>query len=56
MGSPVTASPETRAPRWVRALVAHDPVLSDLILRAYLLRRSLLIQEESGFRIIGSCY
>src|ERR1700731_1399889 len=40
----------------VRALVAHDPVLSDLILRAYLLRRSLLIQQESGFRIIGSCY
>ena len=40
----------------VRALVVHDPVLSDLILRAYLLRRSLLIQEESGFRIIGSCY
>jgi thioredoxin reductase (NADPH) len=40
----------------VRALVAHDPALSDLILRAYLLRRSLLIQEESGFRIIGSCY
>ena len=33
----------------VRALVAHDPVLSDLILRAYLLRRSLLIQE--GIRI-----
>ena len=40
----------------VRALVAHDPVLSDLILRAYLWRRSLLIQEGSGFRIIGSCY
>ena len=40
----------------VRALVAHDPVLSDLILRAYLVRRSLLIQQESGFRIIGSCY
>ncbi|MDF3340977.1 FAD-dependent oxidoreductase [Mycolicibacterium septicum] len=40
----------------VRALVVHDPVLSDLILRAYLLRRSLLIQEESGFRIVGSCY
>ncbi len=40
----------------VRTLVAHDPVLSDLILRAYLLRRSLLIQEGSGFRIIGSCY
>jgi thioredoxin reductase (NADPH) len=40
----------------VRALVAHDPALSDLILRAYLCRRSLLIQEGSGFRIIGSCY
>ena len=40
----------------VRALVTHDPVLSDLILCAYLVRRSLLIREESGFRIIGSCY
>ncbi|MDT5007110.1 MAG: thioredoxin reductase, partial [Mycobacterium sp.] len=40
----------------VRALVAHDPALSDLILRAYLCRRSLLIQEGSGFRIIGSCF
>ena len=40
----------------VRALVAHDPALSDLILRAYLWRRCLLIQEGSGFRIIGSCY
>jgi thioredoxin reductase (NADPH) len=40
----------------VRALVAHDPALSDLILCAYLLRRSLLIQEGIGFRIIGSCY
>jgi thioredoxin reductase (NADPH) len=40
----------------VRALVAHDPALSDLILRAYLVRRSLLIQEGTGFRIIGSCY
>ncbi|MFD9665147.1 FAD-dependent oxidoreductase [Rhodococcus sp. NPDC059968] len=40
----------------VRALVAHDPVLSDLILRAYLVRRHLLIGLGSGFRIIGSCY
>ncbi|BBX02029.1 thioredoxin reductase [Mycolicibacterium moriokaense] len=40
----------------VRALVGHDPVLSDLILRAYLVRRSLLIQDGTGFRIIGSCY
>src|SRR6185312_10017203 len=52
-------APSKRARRWsarVRALVAHDPVLSDLILRAYLMRRSLLIQEGTGFRIIGSCY
>ncbi len=40
----------------VRGLVAHDPVLSDLILRAYLVRRHLLIGLGSGFRIIGSCY
>src|ERR1700712_4004595 len=40
----------------VRTLVAHDPALSDLILRAFLLRRSLLIQEGSGLRIIGSCF
>lgn len=40
----------------VRELVAHDQELSDLILRAYLWRRSLLIQEGFGFRIIGSCY
>jgi thioredoxin reductase (NADPH) len=40
----------------VRTLVAHDPVLSDLILRAYLLRRALLIEDGSGFRIIGSCF
>jgi thioredoxin reductase (NADPH) len=40
----------------VRRLVEHDQVLSDLILRAYLTRRSLLIEEGSGLRIIGSCY
>ncbi|MGW5724729.1 FAD-dependent oxidoreductase [Nocardia beijingensis] len=40
----------------VRQLVSHDPVLSDLILRAYLVRRHLLIGLGSGFRIIGSCY
>jgi thioredoxin reductase (NADPH) len=40
----------------VRRLVEHDQVLSDLILRAYLMRRSLLIEEGSGLRIVGSCY
>ncbi|QZY13868.1 FAD-dependent oxidoreductase [Streptomyces decoyicus] len=39
-----------------RALVARDPALGDLILRAYLGRRSLLIGLGAGFRILGSCY
>jgi thioredoxin reductase (NADPH) len=36
--------------------IKHDPVLGDLVLRAYLIRRSLLIGAGAGFRIIGSCY
>src|SRR3984885_1865587 len=40
----------------VRRLVEHDQGLSDLILRAYLTRRSLLIEEGAGLRIVGSCY
>lgn len=40
----------------LRDLVAEDPVLGDLILRAYLIRRSLLIGMGAGFRIIGSCF
>src|ERR1700757_4047413 len=51
-GGGVLAVPTSR----VRALVAHDQVLSDLILRAYLVRRSLLIGQRVGFRIIGSCF
>ncbi|MGW0091349.1 FAD-dependent oxidoreductase [Streptomyces sp. NPDC003328] len=39
-----------------RALVGRDPVLGDLILRAYLGRRYLLIGLGVGFRILGSCY
>jgi thioredoxin reductase (NADPH) len=39
-----------------RALVARDPVLGDLVLRAYLGRRSLLIGLGAGFRILGSRY
>ncbi|WP_060177830.1 FAD-dependent oxidoreductase [Streptomyces sp. IMTB 1903] len=39
-----------------RALVGRDPVLGDLILRAYLSRRYLLIGLGAGFRILGSCY
>src|ERR1700758_1833026 len=48
----VLAVPTSR----VRALVAHDQFLSDLVLRAYLVRRSLLIGQRVGLRIIGSCF
>ena len=34
----------------------QDPALGDLILRAYLIRRELLIGLGAGFRIIGSRY
>ncbi|WP_263997967.1 FAD-dependent oxidoreductase [Mycobacterium yunnanensis] len=40
----------------VRDLAAHDPALSDVILRAYLIRRSLLIEQGTGLRLIGSCF
>jgi thioredoxin reductase (NADPH) len=38
----------------VRRLVTHDPAIGDLILRAYLARRSLLIGLGAGIRIVGS--
>jgi thioredoxin reductase (NADPH) len=40
----------------VRALVAQDPALGDLLLHAYFLRRELLIGLGAGFRIVGSRY
>lgn len=38
----------------LQSVVAEDPILGDLILRAYLIRRSLLIGQGAGFRIVGS--
>jgi thioredoxin reductase (NADPH) len=38
----------------VQRLVTHDPPIGDLILRAYLARRSLLIGLGAGMRIVGS--
>jgi thioredoxin reductase (NADPH) len=38
----------------LREVLARDSPLADLILRAYLLRRSLLIELGTGFRIVGS--
>jgi thioredoxin reductase (NADPH) len=40
----------------LRRLVLREEGLGDLILRAYLIRRSLLVAQGAGFRIIGSCY
>jgi thioredoxin reductase (NADPH) len=38
----------------LRALALHEPELGDLILRALLVRRSLLIDSGAGFRIVGT--
>jgi thioredoxin reductase (NADPH) len=38
----------------LRALVTQDTVLGDLVLRAYLLRREMLIGLGAGFQIVGS--
>lgn len=38
----------------LREVLVQDSALGDLILRAYLLRRSILIERGSGFKIIGS--
>jgi thioredoxin reductase (NADPH) len=40
----------------LRALVAHDTALGDLILRAFLIRRSILVGLGTGLRIVGSRY
>jgi thioredoxin reductase (NADPH) len=40
----------------LREMVASDPSLGDLILRAYLIRREILIGLGAGLRIIGSRY
>jgi thioredoxin reductase (NADPH) len=40
----------------VRRLIAGDPAFGDVILRACLLRRSILIGLGAGFRIVGSRY
>src|ERR1700733_4923974 len=40
----------------LRELIASDPAFGDLVLRAYLLRRSILIGLGAGLRIVGSRY
>jgi thioredoxin reductase (NADPH) len=38
----------------LRELIAREPWFGDLVLRAYLIRRSLLIELGAGLRIVGS--
>ncbi|SDM75213.1 FAD-dependent oxidoreductase [Actinacidiphila guanduensis] len=40
----------------LRDLLSREPGLGDVILRAYLLRRTLLVGVGTGFRIIGSAF
>ncbi|MFD7462809.1 MULTISPECIES: FAD-dependent oxidoreductase [unclassified Streptomyces] len=40
----------------LRHLVSQDPTLGDIVLRACLCRRALLVGQGAGFRIIGSRY
>jgi thioredoxin reductase (NADPH) len=40
----------------LRALVLQDPSLADVILRAYLIRRAMLIGLGAGLKIVGSRY
>jgi thioredoxin reductase (NADPH) len=40
----------------LRTLVTRDTTLGDLILRAFIIRRSILIEVGTGFRILGSCF
>jgi thioredoxin reductase (NADPH) len=44
------------APETLRQLVGEDPVLGDLVLRAFLQRRELLSGLGAGLKIIGSRY
>jgi thioredoxin reductase (NADPH) len=44
------------APAALRQAIADDPVLGDLVLRAYLLRRTLLIELGVGNKLIGSSH
>ncbi|NDU72408.1 FAD-dependent oxidoreductase [Actinomadura sp. DSM 109109] len=41
-------------PRLLRELAVREPWFGDLVLRAFLIRRSLLIEQGAGLRIIGS--
>jgi thioredoxin reductase (NADPH) len=37
-------------------VLARNPVLGEMVLRALLIRRTMLIESGTGIRIVGSCY
>jgi len=43
-------------PEGLRRIIDSEPALSDLILRAFLARRAMLIQRGLGLRVVGSRY
>ena len=63
-GQPVFVTAVVQAPGEVlvvpadrlKDIVTGDPALGDIILRAYLIRRSILIGAGTGLRILGSRY
>jgi thioredoxin reductase (NADPH) len=40
----------------VREIVSQDPSFGDLVMRAFLQRREILIDAGGGLRVVGSCY
>lgn len=40
----------------LESIVTSDPLLGEIILRAYLIRRSLAIGVGAGLRVVGSCF
>lgn len=43
-------------PERLKEIVGDDPTLSDLILKAFLFRRSMLLESGAGMKIVGSRY
>lgn len=42
--------------RRLREIAAEDPALGDVVLRAYMARRDVLVEEGAGLRIVGSAF
>ncbi len=42
--------------RRLREIVAEDPALGDVVFRAYMVRREVLVEDGAGLRIVGSAF